>query len=191
MSITAQGYARLADKLKADVAVLEGGYSIEDALPYVNVGIILAMAGLDYSKVIEPDIASKRGEAHLDYLAKLVATQSDVWKNRAKLAQEQVAKYGDYFTRQKNIYYDDSGIREQQTEKVRLCPKCRGFMTIATEAETATYNSQSAFAAVIEQEACPLCRREAKEAVYKQLKVGRYQHYFIQDKEQDTLETIT
>ena len=31
MQITAQGYARLADKLKADIAVLEGGYSIESA----------------------------------------------------------------------------------------------------------------------------------------------------------------
>ena len=32
-----------------------GGYSIESALPYVNTGIILAMAGLDYSGVKEPD----------------------------------------------------------------------------------------------------------------------------------------
>jgi acetoin utilization deacetylase AcuC-like enzyme len=55
MTVTAKGYARLADKLKADIAVLEGGYSVESALPYVNTGIILAMAGLDYSKVVEPD----------------------------------------------------------------------------------------------------------------------------------------
>ena len=56
MQVTAQGYARLADKLQADIAVLEGGYSIESALPYVNTGIILAMAGMDYSKVVEPDL---------------------------------------------------------------------------------------------------------------------------------------
>jgi acetoin utilization deacetylase AcuC-like enzyme len=36
---------------------LEGGYSIERALPYVNVGIILAMAGIDCSHVKEPDYA--------------------------------------------------------------------------------------------------------------------------------------
>ena len=47
MSVTAHGYAALADKLKADIAVLEGGYSIEAALPYVNTGIILAMAEMD------------------------------------------------------------------------------------------------------------------------------------------------
>ena len=58
MSVTAQGYASLADKLKADIAVLEGGYSVEAALPYVNTGIILAMAGLDYSQVVEPDQSS-------------------------------------------------------------------------------------------------------------------------------------
>lgn len=55
MNFTAQGYARLTSLLEPDIAVLEGGYSIEGALPYVNVGIILAMAGLDYSKVVEPD----------------------------------------------------------------------------------------------------------------------------------------
>lgn len=190
MAITAQGYARLAAKLKADVAVLEGGYSIEDALPYVNVGIILAMAGLDYSRVIEPDIAMKRGKSNLGYLAKLVAQQRDVWKNREKLGREQIAKCGDYFVRQKNIYYDDSGIQEHQTERVRLCPKCRGFMTIATQAQTAYYDSESAFIAIIGQGACPACRRDAKEAVYKARKAGQYRHYFIQDKEQDTLETI-
>lgn len=190
MAITAQGYARLADKLKADVAVLEGGYSIEDALPYVNVGIILAMAGLDYSQVIEPDILSKQGNSNLGYMEKLVQQQWTVWKNREQLAKEQIAKWGDYFVRQKNIYYDDSGIQEKQTEKVRLCPQCRGFMTIATQAETAYYDSQSAFAAIIEQDACPACRCAAKDAVSKEIKLGRYEHYFIQDKEQDTLEII-
>ena len=55
MNFTAQGYAKLNEKLKPDIAVLEGGYSIEGALPYVNLGIILAMSGLDYSGVKEPD----------------------------------------------------------------------------------------------------------------------------------------
>ncbi len=55
MSFSAQGYAILNDRLSPDIAVLEGGYSIESALPYVNVGIILAMAGIDYSHVTEPD----------------------------------------------------------------------------------------------------------------------------------------
>lgn len=55
MNLSAQGYAKLNEKLNPDIAVLEGGYSIEGALPYVNLGIILVMAGMDYSNVYEPD----------------------------------------------------------------------------------------------------------------------------------------
>jgi acetoin utilization deacetylase AcuC-like enzyme len=64
MNFTAQGYAQLNERLNPDLAVLEGGYSIEGALPYVNLGIILAMAGLDYTKVKEPDY--KKAEALLE-----------------------------------------------------------------------------------------------------------------------------
>ncbi len=45
MNFSAHGYAELTSRLKPHIAVLEGGYSIESALPYVNVGIILALAG--------------------------------------------------------------------------------------------------------------------------------------------------
>ena len=55
MNFTAQGYARLNQLLNPDICVLEGGYSIEGALPYTNLGIILAMAGMDFSHVKEPD----------------------------------------------------------------------------------------------------------------------------------------
>ena len=54
MLISAQGYARLTEKLKPDLAVLEGGYAIETALPYVNLAILLALAGKDYTSVVEP-----------------------------------------------------------------------------------------------------------------------------------------
>ena len=47
MRVSAQGYAKLTEKLRPDLAVLEGGYAIETALPYVNMAIILALAGLD------------------------------------------------------------------------------------------------------------------------------------------------
>ncbi|MGC8719601.1 MAG: histone deacetylase family protein, partial [Thermodesulforhabdaceae bacterium] len=54
MRFSAQGYAKLTQKISPHIAVLEGGYSIEGALPYVNVGIILALAGIDFSHVKEP-----------------------------------------------------------------------------------------------------------------------------------------
>ena len=42
MNFTARGYARLTELLAPDIVVLEGGYSIEGALPYINAGILLA-----------------------------------------------------------------------------------------------------------------------------------------------------
>jgi len=48
MNFSAQGYAALTEMLKPDIAVLEGEYSFERGLPYVNLMIILAMAGIDY-----------------------------------------------------------------------------------------------------------------------------------------------
>jgi len=55
MNFSASGYANLNARLKPDIAVLEGGYAVENALPYVNVGIIMAMAGMDTSFVKEPN----------------------------------------------------------------------------------------------------------------------------------------
>ncbi len=193
MAITAQGYASLAEKLKADVAVLEGGYSIEDALPYVNTGIILAMAGLDYSRVVEPDIAAApRGlpDRFRAYLRDLVDRQGELWRNRERLSREAVARAGDFWTRCRGIYYDDSGISEQQEERLRLCPRCRGYLTIATEAEGHGIGYQSAFAASLPRGVCPQCRRGAQDAVLAARRQGRYQHYIIQDKENDSRERV-
>ncbi len=63
LALTARGYAemmRRAVELSKElcdgmlVAVLEGGYSVEGALPYTNLGIIAAMAGMDISCIREP-----------------------------------------------------------------------------------------------------------------------------------------
>jgi acetoin utilization deacetylase AcuC-like enzyme len=35
-------------------AVLEGGYSVEGGLPYTNLGIIAALAGMDLSNIRDP-----------------------------------------------------------------------------------------------------------------------------------------
>ena len=193
MAITAQGYARLADKLKADIAVLEGGYSIEDALPYVNVGIILAMAGMDYSKVIEPDIANSvrhQADSTTAYIRNLIADRRAVWNARDSLQKEAIQKAGNLWRRQKGIYYDDSGIQERQTESVHICPHCRGYLTIATEAQGGRFACQSAFIAVSWRDSCGRCRAAARDEVMQAKKQRQYQHYFLQDLYQDTLEKI-
>lgn len=64
LALTARGYAEmmqeiciLADTICSGrlVVILEGGYSVEGGLPYTNLGIIAAMAGLDISGIREPD----------------------------------------------------------------------------------------------------------------------------------------
>ena len=193
MAITAQGYAKLADKLQADIAVLEGGYSIEDALPYVNTGIILAMAGLDYTKVIEPDRAKHKesmSEQAMAYVKALTREQHNLWRDRERLGREAAAKAGDFWRRRRSIYYDDSGINEEQEEAARLCPRCLGYRTIATRSEGYGTGYKTAFAAVLPRHVCPECRIAAQDAVWIEKKQGKYQHYFIQDRDNDLLERI-
>lgn len=191
MAITAQGYARLADKLKADIAVLEGGYSIEHALPYVNVGIILAMAGMDYSKVLEPDLAAcpSQSLAVTRMVNNVIEERQSTWAMREKLRQQAMAKAGDFWQRSRNIYYDDSGIQEKQIETVRVCPSCSGFVTIETEAN-GSFGYKSAFAAMIPRKVCPNCLHAAYETVHKAKKQGKVQHYFVQNKYEDRLEAL-
>ncbi|HMM22931.1 MAG TPA: histone deacetylase [Selenomonadales bacterium] len=193
MAITAQGYARLADKLKADIAVLEGGYSIEAALPYVNTGIILAMAGLDYSRVIEPDRAGRKesmsGQA-MAYVKALTQEQRSLWRDRERLGREAAARAGDFWQRRRGIYYDDSGISEEREEIVRLCPNCLGYRTIATSSEGYGTGYKTAFAAVLPRRACPACRAAAQDAVRAEKQRGNHRHYFIQDWDNDLLERI-
>jgi acetoin utilization deacetylase AcuC-like enzyme len=63
LALTAGGYASmmasavaLADQVCGGrlAAVLEGGYSVEGGLPYTNLGIIAALAGMDLSNIRDP-----------------------------------------------------------------------------------------------------------------------------------------
>lgn len=182
MSVTAQGYARLADKLQADIAVLEGGYSIESALPYVNTGIILAMAGMDYSKVVELDLSmlrvqDKRCNQRVDQLIEQVG---DIYFNRAKTQKELLEKCGGIWQRRKGIYYDEEGIREQQIETVHYC-SCGGYFTIQTAAEGTRFGDQSAFIVCLPRYICAKCRQQAYDEALREKKSGRWQYVFIQN----------
>ncbi|RUM34565.1 MAG: histone deacetylase [Archaeoglobus sp.] len=64
LALTARGYAELMKRTKKLAeelcdgkmfAVLEGGYSVEGALPYTNLAIVAAMAGLDTECIREPE----------------------------------------------------------------------------------------------------------------------------------------
>lgn len=193
MAITAQGYARLTEKLGADIAVLEGGYSIEEALPYVNVGIILAMAGIPYQNVVEPDRRQHnlvQSSQTTRYISQLSRQWHDLWKNRELMGKRERERAGEYWRRTKSIYYDDSGIRETQQEISRLCSQCHGFLTIASLAEGYGIGSQSLFASVLPRNCCPRCAEQAKDAALAAKKQDKYTTICIQDKQNDVLEHL-
>ena len=194
MQVTAQGYARLADKLQADIAVLEGGYSIESALPYVNTGIILAMAGMDYSKVVEPDLRGLRpqDERCNKRVDQLIAEVGDLYFNRERTSKELLAKCGNTWQRSKHIYYDEEGIREEQVESVHYCERkaCRGYFTLQTAAEGTRFGDQSAFITCLTREICPHCRQKAYDAALAEKKRGRWQYVLVQDVATGTVENL-
>jgi acetoin utilization deacetylase AcuC-like enzyme len=133
MRFTAQGYAKLNEKLAPDLAVLEGGYAIETALPYVNTGIILAMAGLDYSWVREPGYRPdnfRETQEHKDYIKGVVDYLWGVWNERKELGEQQYPREGKFIESSRHVYYDTDSIREQQQESVRLCDNCPAYQVI-------------------------------------------------------------
>jgi acetoin utilization deacetylase AcuC-like enzyme len=182
MRFSAQGYATLNDRLSPDIAVLEGGYSIEKALPYVNVGIILAMAGMDYSHVKEPDydpISLRESDEILRKIEKDAEEIFRMWKKRDTLKAKLVGD-AQYIRRRKSIFYDTDGISEQQEETVRICEDCGGLVTIDSMADTGV----RIFAVIVPGQNCPACR-QAGEEVFEKTGKGKYQQVFFQNRDRD------
>jgi len=182
MSFSAQGYAILNDRLSPDIAVLEGGYSIESALPYVNVGIILAMAGIDYSHVTEPDYnpdAIRQTPQTSRYIEQQVCAVYDLWKNRAS-QRAALVKNKEYLHRSRNIFYDTDMISEHQEETVRICDECGGLVTIDSEAST----GNRIFAVIVPGQGCPVCRKRGEE-IFETTGKGSYRHIYFQDRDRD------
>lgn len=182
MSFSAQGYAILNDRLSPDIAVLEGGYSIESALPYVNVGIILAMAGIDYSHVTEPDYNPeniRQTPQTTQHIEQQVSHIYNLWKNRESRRAD-VVKSGEYMGRDKSIFYDTDGISEQQEETVRICDECGGLITIDSQAST----GNRIFAVMVPGQSCPTCRKNGEE-IFESTATGSYNYVYFQDRDRD------
>jgi hypothetical protein len=181
MNFSAQGYARLTEMLKPDIAVLEGGYSIEGALPYVNAGIILAMAGLDYSRVREPnyDPAKIRQSRDADlYIQRIGQMVLDQWQNnRSRInAPRQGTK-----ERSRSIFYDTDNIHETQKETTRLCNTCGGVLRIESSCNLAAHRILAVHIPFL---ACDECRRTGAEW-FAQADASRYDFVFLQDRPAD------
>lgn len=182
MNFSAHGYAELTRILKPHIAVLEGGYSIEGALPYVNVGIIMAMAGLDFSKVKEPDYEPDRIRQTPDvtrHIRRVVDEVLTYWEKAPKMREEALADK-QFAERERNIFYDTDGIYEFQYEKIRLCRDCSGVFSIDSETDA----GRRINAVHIPRKACRACRETGYEW-FDSRDLRNYDCVFLQDRTQD------
>ena len=182
MHFSAHGYAELTSRLKPHIAVLEGGYSIESALPYINVGILLALAGLDYSGICEPGYDPERlqqGPEITRHIKKVVEESLEVWKLGTGIREDNPNK-GKLFERDRRIFYDTDHIVEIQREAIRACPDCSGLLTI----DSRTDSGRRIFAVHIPRKACEECRQSGYKA-YDSTDIRRYNQIFLQDRTSD------
>lgn len=182
MNFTAKGYAILNDRLNPDIAVLEGGYSIETALPYINLGIILAMAGLDYSQVMEPDYnenALKQDQQITNYIKDLSKIVYDRWQNKDDLAKE-AFKNKTKVTRTRQIYYDTSAIMESQTQTYNICKRCPGVDEIDSRSDKGDH----ILGITIPRKACLSCQEKGLN-LYNKSSLRKYTNIYLQDKAKD------
>jgi acetoin utilization deacetylase AcuC-like enzyme len=185
MNFSAQGYARLTERLQADIAVLEGGYAIEGALPYVNLGIILAMAGIDYRRVREPDYDPQRIRQRPEvtrHIEDLCAEVTGLWGQRM-LRRQQVLNEKEFETRTRHIFYDTDMIRETQKETIRVCPDCAGALRVDSSSSRGIH----ILAVHIPRKACTACRETAFRW-YESAEWGEFDHIFLQDMFQDAFQ---
>ncbi len=174
MSFSARGYAELSKRLNAQLAVLEGGYAIQGALPYVNLGIVLSMAGMDFSHVREPHFdpesirqSSKTTEYIKELCGQLLAKH---------LSPPDKASYGEvvngWLMRKRTLYYDTDHITEYQTESVRLCHDCPGTLRIETDSS----RNPMCLGVEIPIQACPECVAEGYRAFEQGQLKGKYRY---------------
>jgi len=185
MNFSAQGYAELTRLLKPDIAVLEGGYSIEDALPYVNLGIILAMAGIDYSGVVEPDFNPGRLKQSVSITDKIKKTTDIIniyWNRRDELRQKEGTP-GDFQVRHREIFYDTDNIFERQKEKIRICQDCGGSFQIDSKATS----GNNILGVHIPVNACQSCIEQGYE-FFDQADKDKFNKIFLQDRTKDIYE---
>ncbi|MDR3175433.1 MAG: histone deacetylase [Desulfovibrio sp.] len=161
MRLSARGYAEMVRCINPDVAVLEGGYSIQGALPYVNLAVILALAGMDFSRVVEPawrdDLAATSTEC-MDYIRRLRDSTLTTFERPGNAASGHRFENG-WFVRERDIYYDTDGIHEQQNERLRACENCPGLLLIRTR----THYSDWSVCIHIPRSACPDCASAGEE----------------------------
>lgn len=188
MAISAQGYATLNRMLNPDIAVLEGGYSIHGALPYVNLGICLAMAGMDFSHVVEPEYDPKvlrQDPKVTEYIKALCGQLPKLYFDPQEPAeQHREMRQGNYWVRHKDVYYDTDGISETQVEAVHDCGQCRGLVRI----ESRSTRNPPCVGLEVPLGACGKCQDEARRLLDEARKDGEFRYIQLIDRPNKSIE---
>lgn len=156
MNVTARGYGRITELINPDIAVLEGGYSIEGALPYVNLAIVLALAGEDYRGVIEPQkprhpqSGSNAFKGFLKELKEQYRRAKPEWTIRT----DSFLPQGKWVYYPHSVYYDTDGFREIRKDWIRKCNHCGGTVCIESQH---TMTGKDSVLVRIPFAACPEC----------------------------------
>jgi acetoin utilization deacetylase AcuC-like enzyme len=193
MCFTAQGYAVLNQKLRPDIAVLEGGYSVETALPYINMGIIMAMAGIDFSNLREPDYNPERfkeSAENMSYIRGLVSRQLDQFRKREIMVERNRKLSGGFKRMSRNIFYDTDGLNEGQHLDLKICKSCCGFRKITSSAVQRTGRQYAVICIALPINCCPDCAEEARSSYEEARKQKGYDYIYLQDGINDRFTTF-
>lgn len=187
MNFSARGYATLNARLNPHIAVLEGGYAVENALPYVNVGIIMAMAGLDTSFVKEPNYDTDyqpQPPQITRYIEELVKEMQGLFLEE-KLRKTPYSE-GQIVQRDRNIFYDTDGIQERQRERVRVCSQCAGALSV----ESSSSLGQHILGVHIPRHACTPCQETALNWFEEARNGQAFSYVYLQDRVRRTYERV-
>jgi hypothetical protein len=177
MRLSAKGYAEMVSLIDADIAVLEGGYAVQSALPYTNMSILLTMAGYDGKKVTEPipdprrNVSETQRRTEIEKLNILADEINFKRTTRPPIESMGVKLVKGYFERKRRLFYDnhplDSSrskiwppqINETRHEFLKDCLNCPGVLVIKTSSDLV----RESYFAQLPHEPCEKCLQIAKD----------------------------
>ena len=188
MKVTAFGYGSITKKLNPDIMVLEGGYAVETALPYVNLAITLALAGKDFSQIQEPQLKEsmlKETSENMEYIKKLCEKLYLIWQNHTNIDLTKIFGKDDYYTTNRQIFYDTDYFIVEQEEAVRRCSDCGGLIIFKSRRKEGRKNP-TFLCISIPIYACPRCQQEGKDRFLQECRNNNFEQVFLQNKPEDT-----
>ena len=142
------------------------------------------MAGLDYSKVVEPafdPVKYKQSQNVTAYIDDLIAKWKVQWANRHKMAEEERTGMGDIWSNRYNVYYDETGVQEERLEKVRMYENKVGWHSVLSHGQYGPYGPQSVYAMFIPWQADEGTRQDAITEAKRAKAEGGASRYVVVD----------